>query len=398
MREKDFYKFLRSEQLGETEKGAIKKRLLEFVKLNPVRIDNLIRLNNRQSLILRPMPIFLAIALLVSGGTVYAAESTLPGDVLYPVKVEISENVRGWFKFSAEGKAEWDAERVEKRLEEAEILAAEGKLDEEITARVESWLNSHTERMNARIVKLEEDGKIEVAARLNSRLASSLEIHEQILLNLRDRLGDVDFEPLLENMRLRLENASGTRAEIKIRTEAESETGRETAAERLGLAVKSHLERVTTLFEDKKSGLEAETVARIETQLGQANQEYNEGERLFVAGEFAAAFDAYLQANRTLVHISALIHANTDLPVRLHLETREEMHSDIRERIQLRLEEKSELKIDDSEDSDDDSDESENKSDRTIIQTPSIRSETYLEVNANSGGNEIRSRAILEIE
>jgi hypothetical protein len=179
-----------------------------------------------------------------------------------------------------------------------------------------------------------------------------------------------------------------------------SETGRETAAERLGLAVKSHLDRVTNLFQDKKSGLETETVTRIETQLSQASQEYNEGERLFAAGEFAAAFDAYLQANRTLVHITALIHANTDLPVRLHLDLRENSHNDIRERIRLRLEEKSEIRTDSDTNRQQSETRQEQSSERSsnIIRTDDVRTETYIEVNANSGGNEIRSRVNIDLE
>ena len=38
-----------------------------------------------------------ALALVLCGGTAYAAESALPGDILYPVKLHVDETVQGAF-------------------------------------------------------------------------------------------------------------------------------------------------------------------------------------------------------------------------------------------------------------------------------------------------------------
>src|SRR3989344_2093774 len=45
--------------------------------------------------LLHPMPIAILILILLSGGAAAAAEGALPGQALYPVKVEINEAVRG---------------------------------------------------------------------------------------------------------------------------------------------------------------------------------------------------------------------------------------------------------------------------------------------------------------
>src|SRR3989344_3616455 len=51
----------------------------------------------------------LVIALMLGGGVSFAAEGSLPGDALYPVKVSVNEEVRGAITVGAEAKAEWEA-------------------------------------------------------------------------------------------------------------------------------------------------------------------------------------------------------------------------------------------------------------------------------------------------
>ena len=54
------------------------------------------------------------------------AENTVPGDILYPVKVKFNEEVRGSLTFSPYEKVEWETERLERRISEAQLLAAAG--------------------------------------------------------------------------------------------------------------------------------------------------------------------------------------------------------------------------------------------------------------------------------
>ncbi len=55
-------------------------------------------------------------------GVSYASQSTLPGDLLYPVKVEVAENVQGALKFSDDDKLAWESEKLDRRLAEEDAL------------------------------------------------------------------------------------------------------------------------------------------------------------------------------------------------------------------------------------------------------------------------------------
>ncbi|HTK33088.1 MAG TPA: DUF5667 domain-containing protein [Candidatus Paceibacterota bacterium] len=79
----------------------------------------------------RPLSYVLAsflIMLLAGGTTVFASESALPGDVLYPVKIHVSEPIKVALALNAEERQKIQVAQVEERLKEAETLAVQGRL------------------------------------------------------------------------------------------------------------------------------------------------------------------------------------------------------------------------------------------------------------------------------
>jgi len=58
----------------------------------------------------------------VTGGASAFAEKALPGDLLYSFKVDVNEEVRGWFSVSQFAKAEWSVRLAERRLLELESV------------------------------------------------------------------------------------------------------------------------------------------------------------------------------------------------------------------------------------------------------------------------------------
>lgn len=71
-----------------------------------------------------------AVFLIASGGMAYAAENSLPGDFLYPVKTGVNERVARAFSATPAAKARLAAAIAERRLAEADALARAGRLDE----------------------------------------------------------------------------------------------------------------------------------------------------------------------------------------------------------------------------------------------------------------------------
>lgn len=62
------------------------------------------------------------VLILVSGSMVTASASSLPGDILYPVKTA-TEKVQGFFTFGSEAKASFHMKLAQRRLNELELLA-----------------------------------------------------------------------------------------------------------------------------------------------------------------------------------------------------------------------------------------------------------------------------------
>lgn len=200
----EIFRSARDVRLSAEEKTFVRSRLIAFIEALPSRSPSptpsllhsftFLRfrqhLRNRLVFIPKFAPALAVLLLSVSAsGAAYAAEGALPGDFLYPLKVRVNEEARSALALSPQAKAEWEARRAERRLEEAEKLAALSRLDPEAGEAVEESFVSHAEKVNERIADLESDDEIEAAAELSSRLESAIDGHDEVLAALADRAG-----------------------------------------------------------------------------------------------------------------------------------------------------------------------------------------------------------------
>lgn len=123
----------------------------------------------------------MAVLLLVTftGGVSYAAESSLPGDFLYPVKINVTEEIRGAFQWNSESKAEWELERMERRLQEAENLSEAGRLQVETEDLLSGKMKEHAQVVQKRLEELENAGKTDQAEVLRSKIRHFIKDHEE---------------------------------------------------------------------------------------------------------------------------------------------------------------------------------------------------------------------------
>ena len=113
-------------------------------------------------------------------GVPIIAEKAVPGDMLYAVKTQITEEVRASLKLSPYAKVEWETERLERRVAEARLLATEGKLTPETEATVALAVKAHTDAANQEIAVMretDEDG----AAMAEIAFASAMEVQSEVL-------------------------------------------------------------------------------------------------------------------------------------------------------------------------------------------------------------------------
>ncbi|MFA6000301.1 MAG: DUF5667 domain-containing protein [Candidatus Paceibacterota bacterium] len=115
------------------------------------------------------------------GGTVsYAALGSIPGDLLYPVKIKIVEPVADVFVFSDIAKVEREAEKAILRLEEAEELATKEKLDSKSRTELEKQFDKNLENFDRKVRSVENSSEKE-AEDLKASFESSLNDHAESL-------------------------------------------------------------------------------------------------------------------------------------------------------------------------------------------------------------------------
>lgn len=181
--------FKSSIELGSERKRVLREKLIHRIESSE-RANNIGRLPIQKTSFInymfnpvKPMPMFAMIAIfaLLGGGTSLAAESALPGDILYPVKVKINEQVVAAISVTASSKAKWDAQRATRRLEEVIALADKGEISENAIAQLEINFETHADRVNDRIEEIKTNGDIIGAADIASRFETSLKAHNKIL-------------------------------------------------------------------------------------------------------------------------------------------------------------------------------------------------------------------------
>jgi|CXWL01.1.fsa_nt_gi hypothetical protein len=125
------------------------------------------------------------LVILVTGSTTYAAEGTLPGDILYPIKTKISEPLQTALIPSAKGKAVWHSLLAERRLEEATTLAVANNLSEETEKVLTASFEEHVQYSLDGADTLADSGETTASLEVREDLEARLTAHADILGEVR---------------------------------------------------------------------------------------------------------------------------------------------------------------------------------------------------------------------
>jgi hypothetical protein len=174
---------------------------------------------------------FIALAIVLAaalgGGTSIAAQNALPGDALWGFKVGVNENIRAAIAAEGKSQANWDIIALETRLDEAEKLAAEGKLNAETQATLEANYNAHVHSVSAQIAKLEEKGDYAAAADVAARFQAAVASHASGLAEAQAH-ADIHAQDVLANVLSKvhatLDSASTLSAEASAKAAANADT------------------------------------------------------------------------------------------------------------------------------------------------------------------------------
>lgn len=91
----------------------------------------------------------LLICVFVIGGNItYAAEQSLPGDILYPIKLHVTEKVQDVIHFGSKSRVAWEETKVTRRIKEAEALIENGTFDEIKRVAIEKQVGKSAANMS----------------------------------------------------------------------------------------------------------------------------------------------------------------------------------------------------------------------------------------------------------
>lgn len=292
------------------------------------------------------VPVALLLMVGISGGTAFAAQTALPGEPLYAIKIHVNEAVQAALATTPGAKALVHAQLATTRLEEAETLASTGRLDATTTAELAGNFAAHIKaaHRNARDVEANDPGE---AAQLNAQVNGALAAHGAILAQIGGDSADVETMQNSHSLALQVEQEAGWRGNAfdagthtKTVEAAAPQTsiasgGTSTAAIRtakakhtesqyisapesqqdariaasLGAQASSSLAAVMQDVATLNPLLDAATAAQIRAQLESAQALYASADASLAAGDVSAAKDAFGSVIRLSIQLDAYLKA-----------------------------------------------------------------------------------------
>ncbi len=225
---KDIHKLFadaKRETLSEHERAASRESLKLFMKEHPAEAPFALRASDyfasRFSSIhaahfMRLHPVALSVILIlgVGVGTSYAAEGTVPGDTLYPVKIHVNESVQTALAVSDEAKIDWSIRQVHRRLDEAEKLAYRGALSEEKRSEIEARIEKSAARFDTAVLSIADTPDPAVVADAAADFEVALSEKERAFERIATSpsVSKDSVAPITKRLRAKVEKAQRVRA------------------------------------------------------------------------------------------------------------------------------------------------------------------------------------------
>ena len=330
---KEYIEKLQSLKLSETSRVRMQDELQEYAHfhrvIEPVRVmaenrsmeqvsslyrgrTSLFSIFNRPK---KPMTaIMIALVLMVGGGTSFAAEGAVPGDVLYPIKTEVNETIKSAFALSSEAEANLQARLTKERLEEAETLAARGELTAYIAADLSTRVSEHYERAETQTAAAEANGNYDVSARVRADLEGGLRAYAATIAELNGTVAGNDAAILVTTIQnLAVTTAtSQQRATTTIEMSADASVTAATTVREADQLV----DQVIAALARTESELSAEGYARVKATVEQAVAAQAEAGASLDADAYAEAYTAA----QTALRFASEAKTNLDSLLRLQID------------------------------------------------------------------------------
>jgi len=244
-----------------------KKQILEYIlnspqksnKLIPSPWMNIFTFTVKKNRLVYYMVIPLVVVL-TGSGAVFASGESLPDSMLYPIKVNIVEPMRGALKFSKESKANYESGLATKRMVEAEKLATEGKLDRVKEEQINILLQKHNKRLNEALDKIDQKESSEQVDEIVTDFQEKMNTHAKTLdvitLQKKEEKSKKNREKKIEtdnNFNLDMKNPElETDVEGNVNEESTEEEGDEDEENKISKSARDNANNLGRKIKDKR--------------------------------------------------------------------------------------------------------------------------------------------------
>lgn len=126
----------------------------------------------------RMMSAMLIAMFVLSGGVSFAAQGSLPGDTLYPVKIHVNEQIESTLAVGAKADAEVARKQLERRAQEAAQLQAENRLSAEVKAELAADAEVHAAAYKKAEATLTHKGESAAALEVKTEMQATITTHQ----------------------------------------------------------------------------------------------------------------------------------------------------------------------------------------------------------------------------
>lgn len=242
--------------LSHAERTALRSEVHAYMLAHPARTSLFSRMFSYEVMAFRLHPIALSLMLVLStsAGTVFASETALPGDTLYPIKVSVSEPIQKVVAWTPRARTQVAQKQTERRLEEAELLAAEGRLTPQVSEALAVRLNAHVSEFESQISA---DLEPETTVASRGDFQATLEAHADVLEYIANEATEEreSLAPVVASVRARAERIAQEHAKNR-----DDITGND-ALSRVTLVRKEDARRKLALVDTKAVSVESSRMA-----------------------------------------------------------------------------------------------------------------------------------------
>lgn len=255
----------------------------------------------RQKTFIVPIVLFLIFSL--STGTVLASKNSLPGDVLYPVKL-LNEKLESATSLSKISQVEVEVKHTITRLTETEKLASEGRLNNNLGTEIEKQFDTQAKQTIQNITELKDSGALIDAAKISSDFESSLSHHEKAISQLSNSTttetkGRIKLSDISSNIQNKIEETSKiqTSLENSIASSSDKVSAKSYAENKL----KSSQEKINVLQKhiENSGNTNQNTNIEVKTNIDDAKNIINQSQKKIDEGSLNDAFKLLKQADKT---------------------------------------------------------------------------------------------------